>query len=176
LSTRALRFREGHQKRSQRVRYTGVFRAWSHWSWSCNDEECSTGRIRLQWQMVAIEWEPSISVRAHDNHSTVADPPCPRWLQGIATINRMRSGGAEPIDPDAVPAALVLMCTHGSVAGRLSGAKMLGKIARHGDPEVIDALLGTTISSAGFGEFWQQACRLFSCLTCTYTHSLSHTH
>ncbi len=45
-----------------------------------------------------------------------------------------------------------MLCTHGVPWQRLAGARMLASVARHDDEEVIDFLLGKTISSADFGE------------------------
>ena len=78
-----------------------------------------------------------------------ASPPCPGWLQGIANVNRLRSGGQ---DSSGGERALSMLCTHGVPWQRLAGARMLASVARHDDGEVIDALLGNTISSADFGE------------------------
>ena len=55
---------------------------------------------------MAIEWQPNVSVCVEERRSTITDPLCPRWRQGIATIDRLRSGGAEPNDPAAIRSAL----------------------------------------------------------------------
>ena len=84
--------------------------------------------------------------------SQPASPPCPRWLQGIATVNRLRSGGQDSSDVQSASQALSMLCTYGVPWQRLAGARLLASVARHDDGEVIDALLGNTISSADFGE------------------------
>jgi hypothetical protein len=45
-----------------------------------------------------------------------------------------------------------MLCMHGMAWRRLEGARMLASVASHDDRQVIDALLGNSISSAGFGE------------------------
>jgi len=94
--------------------------------------------------MVGIE-----SPRVPGVLSAGVDRPCPRWLLGIAQVNRLSSSGA-PVEPAAVSEALAQLRSP-NVAERLAAARLLSRISRHGDPEVIDALLGNTISSASFG-------------------------
>lgn len=102
--------------------------------------------------MVAIDAQPlAVQIVAANVRST----HCPRWLQGIATINRLRSSGTTPLQPDqaAVPAALDRLCVHGQgkVAERIAAARLLPSICRQGDPEVLAVLLGDSISSSGCG-------------------------
>jgi hypothetical protein len=78
------------------------------------------------------------------------DRPCPKWLQGIARWKRLSSVGAPSGEPAAVSDAMAQLCAQ-NVAERLSAARLLAGIARHGDADVLDVLLGNTISSAGFG-------------------------
>jgi hypothetical protein len=103
--------------------------------------------------MVAIDAE-RIDESGVRIQSAPTAPQVPRWLQGIATINRLRSVDTpESINPEAVSAALQQLCSHGKIAERVSAARVLPKISRQCDPEVIDFLLGDTISSASCGEF-----------------------
>jgi len=98
--------------------------------------------------MVAIE-DARSSVRA-----VVAEHPCPSWLQGIATANRLRntSSGHEESDPQVVFATMQQLCMHGKVAQRLAAARMLSRVSRYADVSVLDFLRGNNISSEGFGE------------------------
>jgi hypothetical protein len=101
--------------------------------------------------MVAIDAVPAPVQFGADARST----HCPRWLQGIATINRLRSSSTNPLQPDAsLPAALDRLCAHGQgkVAERIAAARLLPSICRHGDPEVLGFLLGDSISSSGCGK------------------------
>ena len=109
--------------------------------------------------MVAIDAEPLPIVAASSSRGSTL---CPRWLQGIATINRMRrhdsaASGTTTMQPDqaAVSAALDRLCAHGQgkVAERIAAARLLPSICRPGDPEALAVLLQEcdSISSSCFG-------------------------
>ena len=102
--------------------------------------------------MVALDGVALDGVARSLSDPAPACPPCPRWLQGIAHINRLRSGGQDSSGEQNVSHALSLLCMHGMAWRRLEGARMLASVASHDDRQVIDALLGNSISSAGFGE------------------------
>ena len=83
----------------------------------------------------------------------------PRWLQGMAHIKRLHGAGPEPAHPQELSTALQQLCVRGKTAQRLAAAKLLERIARPGNEEVISFLLGDTISSADYG--------VLSVLTCS---------
>ena len=101
--------------------------------------------------MVGIEAPREPDVRGVTQAPQSIDRPCPRWLQGIAQVKRLSSAVAQSREPAAVYDAMAQICAQ-NAAERLSAARLLSGIARHGDTEVLDVLLGNTISSAGFGE------------------------
>ena len=77
----------------------------------------------------------------------------PRWSRTTAHRWRRTSSGSEASRQDAAVAVSLRDLRHGHAAARAAAARSLACAcdAASGNEEVIDALLGATISTAGFG-------------------------